>query len=328
MVSLSDICLRCYSYNHGKTEPCVNPIVVSCSNCYLMNYLTKGCCDLPNMDDNRYIKTFHLAGSPTPKFFIDVNIYGRSIAAMLNTNLSISRIDVAVLYHLQQKRPGRYNQNAGIVKVPMVVHHKPQLLDCEIRKLNGDIRIELGVNFLMGQYLLFRLNGHNIARRHGKPLETSHSRLLLDVVINDKLVSAIIDTSLVQSILHPNALNKQPENITMSITTSVIWNTTSIAVNFKLDATLKNSTALLGMDFLMQSNFYFKLGRIEIETQGTWVATHQDMYEYVYNHSNGHRLRDLLAVLQRERKYNQPRHILNRPIAPPKEVYVYKCKKD
>lgn len=139
MVSLSRICLRCYSYNHGKDEPCKNPIVVSCSKCYRLNYLTKNCCDLPTMDDNRYMKCFHLAGNPTPRFFIDVKIHGRSISAMINTNISISKVDTAVLLYLQTERPEEYKQAHGVIEVPMFINNKTKLIKCEVGRLKDDI---------------------------------------------------------------------------------------------------------------------------------------------------------------------------------------------
>lgn len=262
---------------------------------------------MKEIEDNRYIKSFHLAGTPTPRFFIDANIYGRSIAAMINTNLSISKIDIAVLFHCQQKRPGRYQQKNGIIKVPMVINNKNQLVECEIAILAGDIRIELGINFLMKQYILIKLNGHNIARKHGNPLDSLRSRFELDITINEKPLSAIIDTGLLQSLIHPIVFDNQHKNLTV-LPLSVTWNTITTVVHFTTYDIMHSTPVRLGMDFLMKSNFYFLLGRIGIETQGTWVSQHQDMFEYVYNHPNGHRLRDLLAVYKK--KGNLMNHVL------------------
>ncbi|KAL5287385.1 hypothetical protein ACFFRR_008348 [Megaselia abdita] len=313
MVSTSNICIRCFSY-HGQKEQCKKPIVIACSNCYLMNYLTKSCCAKPPMEDNMYTKSLHLAGSPTPRFFVDVNIFGRAVAAMVNTNLSISKIDVAVLHYLKVIKPKKYTNTQDLVVVPMYVNDRRIVISCQTGQLNDNIRIELGVDFLLNFRLKLTLNGVNIARQHGHPLSSPRSRFYIDVKVGRKLVEAVIDTSLLQSRIHPVILNdSNNNNLGQEASAEITWDNTSVMLRLKL-VTVMKSPLLLGMDYLMKSDFILFMGRLQIETKGTWVSSHQDMMEYAYNHPYGTALKDLLVVLRRDMNYDMPRPILNCPL--------------
>lgn len=294
-VSDSSICIRCYNYGHTKEEPCIQEIVVSCSKCYHMNFLTMHCCELPVMDDNKYLKTVHLAGRPIPRFFMDVKIKGRAIAAMIHTNLSKSKVDVAVIHYLNQLHPGIENMaSTGSMMITMRTNGKFYELDCDVTRLNDGILIHLGVDFLKRNKIILRLDGENLCKVKGHPLQEKPSRFFAVVKVFNKEMKAVIDTSLLQSRIYPIHVKKENGNIA---TIPVVWKGCTILLQCKVTTETYGSSLALGMDFLMQRSFSLILNGTEINVQGTWISPHQDMLEFVYNHPNGTALRNLLIVL-------------------------------
>lgn len=158
MVSTSNLCLRCFNYNHRK-ENCLQNTVITCSTCYRINYLTRNCCHLPETTDDEYYQSFRMVGQKHTRFFIDVEINGKMIAALVNTNLCRSIIDVAVkdfiMVNVKDHAISLFNEISTQVRIT----RQKMILQFEVQNLKGDLLIMLGQDFLEQRRCIVRLGG-------------------------------------------------------------------------------------------------------------------------------------------------------------------------
>lgn len=55
------LCLNCYRTGHCRNDPCPNPGIVACSQCFLVNVFTQRC-NCQNPQKPRPLQTLRLVG--------------------------------------------------------------------------------------------------------------------------------------------------------------------------------------------------------------------------------------------------------------------------
>lgn len=196
MIADSNMCLRCFEYHGQQRKNCCKNTVICCSSCYRINYFTRECCHGPKRnEDIEYPQVFRLVGVQNTFFFTDIKVSHRHVAAMINTNLSTSKIDFAVLDALCNQPGYRFSMRNPTVPLPIKINNTLRNLDCHYTKLNGQLRLELGMDFLMMNVVSLKLDGLYLTpMRNGHRSQDNEGRYIIYVRIYGKDYAAIIDT--------------------------------------------------------------------------------------------------------------------------------------
>lgn len=299
MVSTSNICLRCFSYNH-KRSACTGNKVICCSKCYRINYLTRNCCELQDAADETYYQGFRMVGNKKTRFFIDIQIGTRMFPALLNTNLCRSIIDEAVQEYITENSI-LYNMSMfNEISTEMIFGQHKITLQFEVTKLPGDILIVLGQDFLEPRKAQLFLNGVIINPK----MSFINRRYITDVKIYGKNYKAIIDTSISTAKISREVFEQIIENKDDNI----LYDENNTVLHFMMSRPLMDKFMLayvteigsdqihLGIDWLKEHNFSFQIDGVQLHLNNPWKTIHQDSIQFAYNHEKGYKLRDLLII--------------------------------
>lgn len=318
IVALSNMCLRCFGRGHRKAD-CDGNGVVTCDRCYGMNYLSRECCVLGWKPLDEYYQCFRMVGIQHTRFFTDLKIGNKMVAAMIDTNRTTTVIDPAVVYKLL----GSAN-NLPSAYLFKTENYHPCQLTCLVEKLDEDLRIILGMDFLGQRHVNLHLNGVELhSTLNGLPSRAPSARYIITVTMTLKEVSATIDTSCVRSKVDRSIANHILMNATghtynprtKILTTEMMWNNKTVRMPLEV-VDFGSEKLILGTDFLKCGEFAMKLDGITQNLKNPWKGSHQDFIQYAYNHPLGDGLKQLVIVNLTPRNQDEFRQILERPIDP------------
>ncbi|KAL5275007.1 hypothetical protein ACFFRR_001164 [Megaselia abdita] len=124
------------------------------------------------------------------------------VAAVINTNLSVSKIDWAVLKHLMTNPIYSFNRKAGIADLDIKDGKHWFSIQCKAVNLHSNDRFELGMDYIMRSGMTLKLDGANlIPSLNGRFVRSDEARYIIEVTIFNESASAVIDLSLTNSIV-------------------------------------------------------------------------------------------------------------------------------
>lgn len=308
MVSHSSVCLRCFDYHQHQRQNCRRNAVVSCSKCFRMNYLTRECCGGPKrFGDDEYPQVFRLVGTQNTCFFTDIKVGNKFIAALINTNLTTSKIDWAILNLLTKQPNYTYSMTEKTVPLPITLHKRNTNLNCEYGSLSEPTQIELGMDYLNQSSAALKLDGIFVAPiLNGLPSKTKEARYIIYVSIYGKMYEAIIDTGIPKSRIDLTMLSDLKKRghdlhaydlLRSTMDLQMRWQETEIDMQFCVKGLIvKGPKIRLGNDFLKLRNTHFILDGIDLNINNPWKTTHPNNIEFAYNHPLGGKLRVLLKA--------------------------------
>lgn len=319
MVSNKPICLRCFQYDHHRSE-CNNDPVITCSKCFGLNYLTRDCCNLPRRPDDEYFQSFRMVGTDKTRFFTDVQIGNKMVAALIDTNRTQTIIDWAVSSKLSRENNTKFRFIPPIWCVVDFPRPNPASMKCKISVLPGDLRIILAMDYLSQRHVEIKLNEVKlIPQIDGSCARAATARYKINILLASRNYLSVIDTTCTQSIFDVSLLIymlKQPgcgyDHKTRLCNVPVTWKGKTVAMTFKVKRSLENRV-ILGTDCLKKFGFKFMLDNVSLNINNPWKTTHQDAIQFAYNHERG---RDLSRIIKTERLARLPdtsRPILQRP---------------
>lgn len=308
MVSNSPMCLRCFQFDHHRSE-CENNPVVTCSKCFGLNYLTRDCCDRGWRQNDEYFQSFRMVGIEKTRFFTDIPIMNKNVAGLIDTNRSTTLIDWSVFDKLFTEQANfEWNKNPTTCVLTILQPH-PSKLRCNVNLLKNDLRIILGMDFLSQRHVELKLNGVKLTPTlGGKFFRSPESRFQLKILIADETFFGIIDTAATQSKMDCTILNllmrrKDPmykyDSQTHLCLTPLTWNGTEVNIQIKVIKQTGTNKLILGTDFLKLYNFEFALDGISLNINNPWKTSHQDAIQFAYNHEQG---KKLVLVLKGDKK--------------------------
>lgn len=330
MVTKADFCLRCFKYRHQRQE-CKDPKmkIISCSYCYAMNYLTRDCCGRSIvLDDDEYQQSFRMVNKDKLRFFIDVPIGKKMVAAIISTNLSTSRMDSAVVHYLKRNSSYKYDVTNNTIQLEIINNRRKVGVNFEITDLENDDRLMLGMDYLLHCDVTLKLDGAALVPSlNGRFIKSADARYTIQVQIYHMNIEAIIDLSLTQSVIsNPLAKNFLLINIDeldffhANSVVPVTFNNITTEVNLgRLETPIKHQLLILETDFLKARDCIISLNGVELDVQNIWTTSHQDGIEYIYNHQEGTKLFNLLAIERFYKLRNSRRAILPKISTSPKE---------
>lgn len=320
MVSKRSICIRCFQYDHHRSN-CTNSPVVSCSECFGLNYLTKNCCKLPYKSDEEYYQGFRMVDPDNTRFFTDIPIGKTMVAALIDTNRSNTVIDYAVVTKLQTEQvkfqytpPGTY-----VIEIPKPY---PASLRAKMSLLPHDYRIILGMDYLSQRHVELKLNGIKISPQvDGFFTRSVHARFAANVVIASKTFLGVIDTALTQSKIDLSVLNllcgsnatHTYDHVTRTCNVAMGWKEKKVDITFKVVRRQANAI-ILGTDSLKKLSCEMILDGITLNVNNPWKTKHSEGIEYAYNHGQGNELRRILVTERLPLLKDTMRPTLTRPI--------------
>lgn len=319
--------MRCFDYHQHQRQDCKRNAVICCSNCYRLNYLTRECCKGPERNaDEEYPQVFRMVGIDKTYFFTDVKVGTKFVSALINTNLSTSKIDWAILNELTKQSDYRYTMASKTVPLPIFNRSKTFTIDCEYGNLLDPIQIELGMDYLTQTDAALKLDGIFLKPfRNGLPSISKESRYIIYVCIYGKQYEAVIDTGISRSYIAFNIAldldkrsNKQHvfDFLNATFDVNLEWQNSQIPIKFLAHGIIKNGPKIrLGTNFLQQRNFTFTLGGIELNINNPWRVTGPNNIDFAYNHLMGQKLRTLIRAgnIRYHFQENHSRPMLKRP---------------
>lgn len=324
-MSTSALCIRCFDYGKHTRQECKAKSVICCSSCFRLNYLTKHCCN-SNRDvpDDEYPQTFRMVGVINTLFFIDIQVGKKFVAAKLNTNASISKMDFAVLNELTKQSDYKYSMNGPYVPLPICVDNIISNLQCEYRDLGKTLRLELGMDFMLKNSIELQLDNVILEPSYnGKSSKVKEARFHIQVAIGEKLYRAVIDTALTRSRIDLNTVLELDKTAPNDISFDLLGSTAEIklkrhnketVINFDIRGVDGANNIRLGIDFLKQRQFIFRFNGIELNINNPWKVSHPDAIDFAYNHELGNKLK---YIIKHELEENTRRSILPKPILKP-----------
>lgn len=168
----TSLCIRCFKYGHHHKR-CIAFQTISCSNCYRLNYLTRRCCDLPDMADHRYTQELRLS-KPVhniPRIYVDVKILGRVFAAVLNTFSRRTWVDFAIKVFISRRDPASIRNHVSPYPEPTIpidieYHLEHSIHAAGVCDMGEDeALIELGMDFLMDRGMTLNMGGTSVNTR-------------------------------------------------------------------------------------------------------------------------------------------------------------------
>lgn len=318
MVSNRPICLRCFRYDHHRSE-CSNDPIITCSTCFALNYLTRDCCKLPRRPNDEYFQSFRLVGNEKTRFFTDIQVGNKMVAALIDTNRTQTVIDwvVADVFRQQTSRfrfiPAMFCE----VELP---RPNPATLKCKITTLPGDLRIILGMDYLAQRHVQLTLSDVKLLPREGKTVARSPAaRFKIDAVLGSKSYTSVIDTTYTRSQIEINLLNyleKQPQCYynykTRLCNVAVTWRGKTAIIAFTVKRCYEHEV-ILGTDFLKEFGFTFALDGVSLDINNPWKTSHQDAIQFAYNHEQGKELARIIETEKLERLQDTVRPMLQYP---------------
>lgn len=330
MVSNSSICLRCFTYHQHDRHACRRNAVICCSRCFRMNYLTRDCCNAPQKpSDDEYPQVFRMVGVNTTCFFTDIKIGTKFVSALLDTNMTTSRVDWAVVNLLSQAPNYHLSLSENTIPIPVSFNKRIVNLACEYGTLSNPIQMELGMDYLVQSSAAMKLDGLFVTPMvKGRPSKTKEARYIIYVSIYGKMFEAIIDTGIPQSRVDVTLLSapeKRKNKLhvydlrksTITVDLQMKWQDAELDMCFIVGSFATNGPKIrLGTDFLMQRRFHFILNGIDLDINSPWKTSNPDNIEFIYNHPLGDTLRLLLKAenLHYRFRSNYVRPVAARPI--------------
>ncbi|KAL5283869.1 hypothetical protein ACFFRR_006262 [Megaselia abdita] len=282
MVSDMPICLRCFQFDHHRSQ-CKNHPVVSCSKCYGLNYLTRDCCNEEwKSEDNQYFQGFRLVGIKETRFFTDIPIGDTMVAGLIDTNRSTTSIDWAVFQKMYTGNRPLTSYSACELKI---LKKHPATIRCNIELLPGDLRIILGMDFITQRHVeLFLGKFQLVPKLNGKYARNSEARFDVDVLFAKRAFTGNIDTSLTQSEIDVSILshlrrsdpNYEYDCPNRVCSTAMVYKGEEIKLSFKVKRT-RSTTLKLGTDFLKGFGFTMELDGIKLDINNPWKTEHQEI---------------------------------------------------
>lgn len=304
MVSNRPICLRCFAYDHHRSE-CKNDPVISCSKCFGLNYLTRDCCGSPRKPTDEYYQSFRMVGSTDTKFFTDIPIANKMVAGLVDTNRSRTVIDWAVLEKLRTESPTVNYTPPNICSINIPKPHT-SVLRTQVVSLPGDLRIVLGMDFLTQRHVELTLKGVKLQPKlNGQFARSPTARYIINLVLASKPIPAVIDTGITQSkmdvsilsFLHCHDSTHHYDHLTRMCQVPVKWKGKEMKMSFRVERSRENQIAL-GTDFLKKCGFEMILDGVCLNINNPWKTSHQDAIEFVYNQDRG---KELERIIRTER---------------------------
>lgn len=146
VICTDTLCKSCFTRSCPRTGHCPEGRIVACKHCYKLNVITEECNCLNRSE--RPTHSLRLIGSPSAPFlYFDVKLFNRSIPAMINTSIQISRINHNLSVWLQMKSNGSVNPEANEIIVPVKRQGKTVDIHCKIKNPQAEL-IQIGTEML------------------------------------------------------------------------------------------------------------------------------------------------------------------------------------
>lgn len=318
MVSKRPICLRCFAYDHHRSE-CKNDPVISCSTCFGLNYLTRDCCNLPRRPDDEYCQSFRMVGKEKTKFFMDFPIGTKMVAALIDTNRTRTVFDWAVPDKL-------YTENATFRFIPPsscvidLPRPNPASLNCRVSSLPGDLRIIVGMDYLSQRHVEIKFNGVKLSPQvNGSYARSATARYNINIDLASRTYPSVIDTTYTYSLFDVSLLNfikNQPlcyyNYRTRLCNVPVTWKGKTVEMVFRVQRSIEHRV-ILGTDCCKAFGFEFNLDGVSLNINNPWKTDHQDAIQFAYNHAQGSELMRIMKTERLPRRQDTFRSIVQLP---------------
>lgn len=293
-MSYVKICRQCFQPGH-TSQYCLQPRAIACNRCYRLNFFTTQCCDAPEKDEELYHQAFRLSKTyGTPHFFIDLDIFGKNVPALISTGITTSRINYQLLMFAREQK-GDYEEKKYPSKqtliVPIRLRNFFVSLECEIMEsLECHARIELGQDFLRERPHTFMIERQ---LKNDFKVHINIGKYKILALIHTGISQSIIDEALIPIVYeNKDKYFVEYENPRRMRVVFTAYKELCV-VHALVGLTLNYSTkVILGMDFLKRRDCTFKLDNITVNTLRSWITNHHDRIEYVHQHEKGAMLKE------------------------------------